>query len=139
MQFLIGTWSCTTPLRGKTRTEQDVYSMSDDGMWMIDRATSPPFDQYRTQSQNSITSMTYDPTINQWVQVYLDNFGGYGTSSSPGWQGNVATWSGKGLDGSSTSDVVTKVSASETTDANTATDAKGNVTRLTYSCKKTAS
>ena len=55
MTFLLGSWTCTQPLRGKTRSETDVYTMSPDGMWMIDSATAPPFDQYRTVAQNSMT------------------------------------------------------------------------------------
>jgi hypothetical protein len=139
MNFLIGTWTCTQPLRGKTRTETDTYAMSNDNMWLVDTATSPPFDQYRTVAQNYTLSMTYDPTIKMWVTTYQDNFGGYGLESTPGWQGNVASWSGKGLDGSSVSDVITKVSDTETSDANTATDPKGVVTKVTISCKKNAS
>lgn len=136
MNFLVGSWTCTQPLRGKTRSETDTYAMSSDGMWMVDTATSPPFDQYRTIPQNYTLSMTYDPTIKMWVTTYQDNLGGYGLEQTSGWQGNVASWSGKGLDGSSVSDVITKVSDTETSDANTATDPKGVVTKVTISCKK---
>ncbi len=136
MNFYLGTWDCTQPLRGKTRMETDVFAMSNDGMWMLDTATSPPFDQYRTVAQNSMTNMTYDPTIKQWVQDYMDNFGGYGISSSPGWQGNSLTWSSTGLDGTKVSDVVTKISDTQTTDVNTTTDPQGKVTTVTITCKK---
>lgn len=136
MNFLVGTWTCTQPLRGGTRSETDVYTMSTDGMWLTDAATSPPFDQYRTVAQNSTTDMTYDPTIKQWVTVYRDNFGGYAIQSSTGWQGNSANWSGKGLDGTVVADVVTKVSDTETTDDNTTTDPQGKVTKVTITCKK---
>lgn len=139
MTFLLGSWTCTQPLRGKTRSETDVYTMSNDGMWMSDAATSPPFDQYRTVAQNSMTNTTYDPTIKQWVSVYYDSLGGYSIESTPGWQGNVATWSGKGLDGSSYGDVITKVSDTETSDVNTMTDPKGQATTVTITCKKNAS
>jgi len=139
MNFLVGTWTCTQPLRGKTRSETDTYAMSNDGMWLIDTTTSPPFDQYRTVAQNGVNSTTYDPTIKQWVVVNTDNFGGYGIESTPGWQGNVASWSGKGLDGGSFSDVITKVSDTETSDASTTTDPKGVVTNVTITCKKNAS
>jgi hypothetical protein len=136
MNFLVGTWTCTQPLRGKTRSETDVYTMSSDGMWMADAATSPPFDQYRTVAQNSMTYMTYDPTVKQWVTVYYDNLGGYGIESTPGWQGNTASWSGTGLDGTKVADVITKVSDTQTSDANTTTDPKGTVTNVTITCKK---
>jgi hypothetical protein len=138
MNFLVGTWTCTQPLRGKTRSETDVYTMSNDGMWLVDAATSPPFDQYRTVAQNTMTYMTYDPTIKQWVTTTYDNFGGYGLESTSGWQGNVASWSGKGLDGGSYSDVIRKVSDTESSDANTTTDPKGVVTTVTISCKKSS-
>jgi hypothetical protein len=138
MNFLVGAWTCTQPLRGKTRSETDVYTMSNDGMWLVDAATSPPFDQYRTVAQNTMTYMTYDPTIKQWVTTTYDNFGGYGLESTSGWQGNVASWSGKGLDGGSYSDMITKVSDTETSDANTTTDPKGVVTTVTISCKKSS-
>lgn len=136
MNFLVGTWTCTQPLRGKTRTETDVYAMSGDGMWLVDTATSPPFDQYRSVPQNSTTSLGYDPTIKQWVTVYNDNLGGYGLASTPGWQGNTERWTGKGLDGSTVTDVITKVSDTETTDVNTATDPQGKTTNVTITCKK---
>ena len=83
-----------------------------------------------------MTNMTYDPTIKQWVTVYSDNLGGYGIESTSGWQGNAATWNGKGLDGSTVTDVITKVSDTETSDANTATDPQGKVTNVTITCKK---
>jgi hypothetical protein len=139
MNFLLGSWTCTQPLRGKTRSETDVYTMSSDGMWMVDAATSPPFDEYRTVAQNGMTYMTYDPTVNQWVTVNHDNLGGYGIESTSGWQGNTASWSGKGIDGSTFADVITKVSATETSDASTTTDPKGQVTNVTITCKKDAS
>lgn len=136
MNFLLGTWTCTQPLRGKTRSETDVYTMSSDGMWMVDAATSPPFDQYRTVPQNSTTYLTYDPTIKQWVNVYYDNLGGYAIASASGWQGSTASWSAKGLDGTVVTDVITKVSDTQTSDANTSTDPKGKVSRVTITCTK---
>ena len=101
MNFLIGSWACTQPLRGKSRSETDTYAMSCrrhvDGR---DGATSPPFDQYRTVPQNGMTYTTYDPTIKQWVSVYYDNLGGYGIASASGWDGKDHVVDGKGLDGS---------------------------------------
>jgi hypothetical protein len=136
MNFLMGSWTCTQPLRGTTRSETDTYTMSSDGMWMVDSATSPPFDQYRTVPQNGTTYMTYDPTVKQWVTVYYDNLGGYGIESTTGWQGNTANWSGTGLDGTKVADVITKVSDTETSDASTTTDPQGKVTNVTIVCKK---
>ncbi len=49
------------------------------------------------------------------------------------------TLTGKGLDGSSGSDVVTKNSDTETTDQQTVTDSTGKSTTVTIHCTKSAS
>jgi len=136
MNFLVGTWTCTQPWRGKTRTETDVYTMSSDGMWLVDTATSPPFDPYRTVPKNGRMLTTYDPTIKRWVAIYYDNFGGYAIEATPGWQGNIASWAGQGLDGSTFGDVITKVSDTQTSDVTTMTDPQGKSTNVTITCKK---
>ncbi|MBV8529832.1 MAG: hypothetical protein JO104_00825 [Candidatus Eremiobacteraeota bacterium] len=136
MMFLTGTWNCTQMLRGKTRPDSSTTKVDDDGMWMVSEDTAPPFDQYRTFTIKSRSWTTYDPTIKQWVTVGIDDSGGYGTQTSPGWQGNTITWTTKNLDGSSGTDVITKVSDTETSDASTATDAKGVVTKTTIKCTK---
>jgi hypothetical protein len=139
MNFLLGTWSCTQPLRGKTRPETDVYSMGMDGMWMVDQSTAPPFDEFRTVAQNGMAYTTYDSGVKQWVTVNVDSLGGYGIESTPGWQGNTALWSGKGLDGTTFTDAITKVSDMETSDLSTTTDPQGKVTKVTITCKKSSS
>jgi len=139
MMFLTGTWTCTQMLRGKMRPDTSTTTIGMDGMWMVTQDTAPPFDQYRTFPINGTSYLGYDPTIKQWVQIGVDSGGGYGTGSSPGWQGNMITWTSKGLDGSTVTDVVTKVSDSETSDAQSATDAQGKTTTTTITCKKSSS
>jgi len=136
MMFLSGAWNCTQTLRGKTRPDSSNTTMSSNGMWMVTQDVAPPFDKYRTFTVNSTSYVTYDPSIKQWVSVYWDDTGGYGLSSSPGWQGNTMTTTTKGLDGSSATDVTTKVSDTETSDANTSTDAQGKVTTAAIHCTK---
>jgi hypothetical protein len=46
------------------------------------------------------------------------------------------TWTTKGLDGSSGTDVVTKNSDTSTTDASSGTDAQGHTTNTTITCTK---
>jgi hypothetical protein len=136
MNFLIGTWTCTQPWRGRTRTETNVYTMSNNHMWMVDTVTSLPFDQYRTVPRNGTMLTTYDPAIEQWVAIYYDNLGAYAIESTSGWQGNVASWNGKGLDGRTFSDAITKVSDTQTSDTSTLTDSQGKTTNVTITCKK---
>ena len=139
MMFLTGTWTCTQMVRGKSRPDTSVTTIGMDGAWMVTQDTAPPFDQYRTYAVNGTTYTGYDPTIKQWVQVGADNSGGYGIAQSPGWDGNAITWSAKGLDGSTQTDVITKVSDTQTTDASTSTDAAGKTTKSTINCTKSGS
>jgi hypothetical protein len=138
LNFLVGTWSCTQPLRGKTRPETDVTSIGMDGQWLVTQTTAPPFDQYRTATINGVNYIGYDPNAKMWLLIGIDNAGGYGMQTSSGWQGNTVTWTGKNPDGSSDTDVITKVSDTETSDASTVTDPQGKVTNLTISCKKSS-
>jgi hypothetical protein len=136
MNFLMGTWNCSSTVRGSHRTETDVTTIGMDGAWMVTQSTSPPFDQYRTYTINGTTYLSYDPDSKMWVQLLVDSSGQYGLSTSSGWQGNSLTWSGKGLDGTGFSDVFTKVSDGATTDAATITDPQGKVTKTVTGCKK---
>lgn len=136
MMFLTGTWNCTQTLRGKARPDTSTTTVGLDGMWMVTQDTAPPFDTFRTWTINGTSYMTYDATTKQWVQVGVDSGGGYGISTSPGWQGSTITWTTKGLDGSSGSDVITKNSDTQTTDASSATDAQGHATNTTITCTK---
>lgn len=139
MMFLTGTWNCTQMLRGKQRPDTSTTTVSPDGMWMVSQDAAPPFDQYRTVTINGTSYMTYDGTIKKWVQVGVDSSGGYGVSTSPGWQGSTITWTTKGLDGSSGTDVVTKSSDTKTTDAQSGTDAQGHTASTTITCTKASS
>jgi hypothetical protein len=139
MMFLTGTWNCTQMLRGKTRPDTSTTTIGMNGAWMISQDTAPPFDQYRTYAIDGTDYMTYDPTIKQWVSIGVDSGGGYGMQSSPGWQGNVMTWTGKSLDGSTFTDVITKNSETQTTDQSTVTDAQAHTTKTTVTCTKASS
>lgn len=139
MMFMTGTWTCTQMLRGKQRPDTSTTTIGMNGAWMVTQDTAPPFDQYRTNTIQGTSYMTYDSSIKQWVSVGVDDSGGYGISTSPGWQGNVMTSTTKNLDGSSGTDVVTKVSDTKTVDQSSATDAQGKTTTVTITCVKTAS
>jgi hypothetical protein len=136
MMFLTGTWNCTQMLRGKERPDTSTTSVDKNGMWMVTQDTAPPFDQYRTFTVNSMTYMTYDPTVKKWVQVGYDDSGGYYLASATGWDGNTIKWSATGLDGTTVTDVLTKESDTKTTDQNTVTDPQGKTTNSTITCTK---
>lgn len=138
MKFLLGTWACHQMLRGKIRPDTSTTTMGLDGRYMITHDVAPPFDKYRKFAQVSDSYFTYNPVSHMWATIYVDNFGTYTVSTSPGWRGNtMTTKSTMTDDGSSASDVLTKVSNTQTSDASTASDPKGHVTHATITCTKT--
>lgn len=139
MMFLTGNWTCEQMLRGSKRPDTSTTSVGMDGAWMVTQDTAPPFDQYRTFAINGTSYIGYDPTVKQWVLIGVDSGGGYGMQSSPGWEGNTMTWTGKGLDGSTVVDVITKHSDTSTTDDNTTTDSTGKAVKTTITCAKSGS
>ncbi|MBC5827137.1 MAG: hypothetical protein GIW99_05575 [Candidatus Eremiobacteraeota bacterium] len=116
MNFLIGTWHCNQALAGRAgRKETDTYTMAYDGWQMQQHTVSPPFDKYRSRADVGDTFITWDPTIKLWVRQTVDNFGGYGLETSPGWAGDTMTWSGTNPDGTVNRTVITKVSDTKQT------------------------
>ena len=114
MNFFMGTWKCTAMIRGKSRPDTATTSLSMDGRWITTHDVAPPFDQFRTRPITSDTAMTYNPLNHMWVQIYHDDFGGYGMATSPGWKGATITWTSTlSNDGSTGHDTLTKVSDTE--------------------------
>lgn len=138
MKFLMGTWTCRQTLRGKIRPDTSTATMGLDGMWMVTHDVAPPFDKYRTRTVVSDSYLTYNPISKLWATVTVDNHGGYFVSTSPGWRGNTLSTTTKlANDGSTGSDVLTKISDKQTSDAGASTDPKGHVTRFKVTCTKT--
>jgi len=139
MSFLMGTWTCHQMLRGKDRPDTSTTALGMDGMYMVTQDEAPPFDQYRTFPIHGMSYMTYDSMIKKWVSIGVDSAGNYGITSSPGWQGNTIVWTGSYLDGSSSTDTVTKASDTRTTDQSVTKDPSGKVTTSTITCTKSGS
>lgn len=124
MKFMLGTWTCHERVHGKDRPSTSTALMGFNGEWMV------------TRDASSTSYLGYDPTIKKWVTLGVDNSGGYFWAWSSGWNGNKLTWESKGLNGGTSRFTTTKVSDTQTTNAFTVTDAKGNVTKGTITCAK---
>jgi hypothetical protein len=122
MNFLIGNWNCVAMVRGAKRTESQTTALGLDGTWLVTQTTSPQFDRR--------------PDAKTWMSFGADSSGEYAYQTSPGWNGNTMIWAGKNPDGSSSTDIVTKVSDSEMSDLSTITDAQGKPDTITLDCKK---
>jgi hypothetical protein len=126
MTFLIGTWKCVATVRGKSRPDTVTFSMGLDGRWIQSHDVAPPFDQYRTRPITTDAWLTYNQLNHLWVTVFVDDFGAYGVTTSPGWQGaamtTIATVTN---DGSSGHDTMTKLSDTSTKDVSVSVDKGG--------------
>jgi DDE family transposase len=138
MMFYIGTWKCHSTVRGSGRPDTTTYTMDYDGRWIKGHDVAPAFDKFRTRAIVSDTWTTYNDELKKWVSTSVDNFGGYGVSTSPGWVGNKITSTAVVTsDGSTGSDTLTKVSDTETTDTAIGKDKNGKpVPSVTTVCKK---
>ncbi len=137
MRFLMGTWTCHQTLRGKDRSDTSATTMALDGQYMLTHDNAPSFDKYRTRAVKTESYTTYNSRTHQWVTISVDNFGGYGMSTSSGWNGN--TMSSRTIisqDGSTGSDISTKVSDSKTIDKSINRSPDGTVTKSTIVCTK---
>jgi hypothetical protein len=140
MRFLLGTWACQQTLAGRPgdRTETDTYTMAYEGWQMQDHFVSPPFDKFRTRDIVGDSWITWDPTLKLWINQNVDNFGGYGLGTSPGWAGNVITWTFTNPDGTVGRTVETKVSDTKETYKSWGNYKKGQPLklRLSQTCSK---
>ncbi|MGC1381613.1 MAG: hypothetical protein WA814_11400 [Candidatus Baltobacteraceae bacterium] len=126
LSFLLGTWACHSVARGSPRPDTTTFTMDYDGHWMRSHDVAPPFDRYRTRPIVSDSWISFNPIVRVWVQTEVDNFGGYGTSTAPGWRGNTMTWTAVATpDGSTGTDVFTKVSETQTKDVFAGRDKNG--------------
>ena len=138
MAFLVGSWTCESVLRGSKRPNATTFTMDYEGHWLKGHDVAPAFDKYRKRALTTDTWTGYNAVKRLWVQTSVDDFGGYGISTSPGWKGKKITFTTVVTpDGSSGVDTLTKVSDTETSDTFVGKDKNGKPqpTQTTV-CKK---
>ncbi len=138
VMYFTGTWTCQQPLRGKVRPDTSTTTMDLNDRWIRTNDVAPPFDQYRAVPVNQTSYTTYDPTAKRYVNINVDDFGGYGLAYSPGWTGNTLVWTDKSAaDGSVGIVTITKVSNTEYNWDFKGTDGKGKAQQPAHgNCKK---
>lgn len=138
MNYFLGTWKCVGMVRGKSRPDTITFSTSMDGRWITSHDVAPPFDQYRTRAIHTDAWTTYNPLNHLWVATYIDDFGGYGMSTSPGWNGtSLTTTVTVANDGTTGHDTLTKVSDTRTRDVAWSTSKNGKPNPpVTTTCNK---
>ncbi|MDQ6770654.1 MAG: hypothetical protein M3Z54_11790 [Gemmatimonadota bacterium] len=92
MNFQLGTWTCSSQSsrRPAPYITTSVTTIDPSGYWMV------------TKSETAKTSwapaalatdwVTYDADTHRWVDINTGDYGGYGATTSPGWNGNTIVW-----------------------------------------------
>jgi hypothetical protein len=143
MRFLLGTWTCVThsERRGnEAATTITTYSMAPDGYFMKAASKSPKV-SYAATGFTATDWYTYDANAKRWIDITVGSYGGYGYSTSTGWEHGHILWGADSFlpDGdltSSTGTLITKVSDTTLTTASAFTTTAGLLNRVTGTCTK---
>jgi hypothetical protein len=143
MEFLVGTWACSTKSERRPAPYHTVstYTMDPTGYWLEETSSTAPT-KWISQKLSTYDHITYDSDTHRWVDVLYGDGGAYGLSFSTGWSGDKLTWHdvsfAAGPDIKSQTDTtVTKVSNSKITTASSFTESKtGRTVGVTGVCMK---
>jgi hypothetical protein len=143
LQFLIGTWTCSTKSarRPAAYITTSTYATDPTGYWIEETSTTNTASWIR-KKLTVWDKITYDNDTHRWVDVLYGDGGAYGLSFSSGWNGNKMNWHdvafAPGPDISSQTDNVnTKVSNTKMTSASSFTETKtGRKVGVTGVCMK---
>ena len=58
MSYFLGTWSCSSSVRGSHRPDTVTFSMDYDGRWIKSHDVAPVFDKFRTRLDQVSTRLT---------------------------------------------------------------------------------
>ncbi len=142
MAFLSGKWTCSvlSSRRPGPYVTTSTATMSPSGYWLVTTTTIHK-NSWIPTSFTSTDRLTYDPSTSRWVDVTLDDQGGYDLSSSPGWNGNTIVWTDVAYPKTNATAVnnpttLTKVSNTKTTAVNTFKEPSGRVVTVKTTCTK---
>ncbi len=143
MNFLVGSWTCSTKSarRPAAYVTTSTYSMDPSGYWINETSTTAKA-SWIAQALTVSDRITYDSDTHRWVDVTYGDQGAYGLSFSSGWNGNRMSWHDVGFApgpdvSSQTDNVVTKVSDSKMTSASSFTERRtGRHVGVTGVCTK---
>jgi len=143
MQFLVGTWSCSSKSarRPSAVASTQTFSLDPTGYYLVlvTKQNASPWFPYTSTATDKIT---YDSELKKWADIQTDTFGGYGLNMSSGWSGGKLVWHPVNntayLDVASSSDyTITKVSDTKLSSASSFTTKTGKTVGVAGTCRKT--
>lgn len=143
MDFLIGTWTCSTKSarRPAPYVTTVTYTTDSSGYWINESSMTNPT-KWIPIKLSVWDKITYDPDAHRWVDVSYGDGGAYGLSFSSGWNGGKMAWHDvsfmAGPDISAQTDTtITKVSDMKITSSSSFTETKtGRHVAVTGVCTK---
>ena len=100
LDYFTGTWKCdgkalASPMGPEHPMKTTATGKTDlDGFWVIVRIEEKKTKESPMPIKGNF-SMTYDAALKKFQGVWVDNFGGWGPSSSTGWEGDKITFAGE--------------------------------------------
>lgn len=94
MEFLIGTWTCSTKSarRPSAYTTISTYKMDPSGWYIDETSTTKANSSWIPTTLTQLDRYTYDSMTHRWVDITYGNDGAYGLSFSSGLHGNRMSW-----------------------------------------------
>lgn len=143
MQFMIGTWTCSTKSarRPAAYVTTSTYTVDPTGYWIEETSTTNTT-SWISRKLTVWDKITYDMDTHRWVDVTYGDGGLFGLAFASGWNGNKISWHDVGFAPgpditAQTDNVVTKVSNTKMTSSSSFTEAKtGRHVGVTGVCTK---
>lgn len=141
--FFVGTWKCTSKQANRPgpATSTATWRIDSAGYWLEGSGDSPPVKWFPYDVKNQVR-VSYDSDAKLWIYMYMDDLGGYGLYTTPGWKGDTAIWTARSFFPNKETTAVSnytmrKFSDSKYTGTYTFTNGKGTVVGGQDDCAKT--
>ena len=145
MNFLFGTWSCSTKSarRPSAVASTDTYELDPTGYYIVYESKSEPV-PWANYPQDQKQMITYDPELKQWASVLTSTLGDYGLFMSTGWKDGKLVWHPVNntpyLDIASSSDfTIAKVNDTRMTNSSSFATKAGATVSVNGTCTKSSS
>jgi hypothetical protein len=141
LKFMLGTWKCEGKMNmgGPDMPIKSTYKVAWDldNMWLVGHVEGAK-SKDMPRAFKATDFYNYDAGSKNYVQLSIDNMGGWGHSAAKGWEGDKQTWTGKA--NSMGHDVETKTIITKKSDKEVTLDmtesAPGHNGTTTLTCKK---
>ena len=140
-KMMLGKWNCSvmSSRRPGPYFITSTSMISPDGYWLITQGNI-----HKTSWSTALTSqdrVTYDPSTKQWIDLNYDTTGGYGVTTSSGWNGNNIVWTAvlapKSASVATTNPTtITRVNATRFTSIGSFTETSGRLITVKTTCTK---